>query len=162
MYVDFNDLPDTARIWVYQADRELNSTQVEEMQKALKDFIEDWTRHGDDLKGSFAVLHNHFIVIGVDESFNQVSGCSIDASTHVFKRFEQQFGLDLFNKLNTAFRSGDHINVVSMSDFQKFIREERITEETTVFNNMVQTKGELSNSWEVPAAQSWHSRYFNS
>jgi len=161
MYVDFKDLPDTARIWVYQSDRELNSSQTEEMSQVLKDFVEEWTRHGEDLKGSFAILHNHFIVIGVDESFNQVSGCSIDASTHVFKRFEQQFGIDLFNKLNTAFRSGDHINVVSMSDFQRFVREERITEETTVFNNMVQTKGDLGISWEVPAAKSWHSRYFN-
>lgn len=131
------------------------------MSQVLKDFVEEWTRHGKDLKGSFAILHNHFIVIGVDESFNQISGCSIDASTHVFKRFEQQFGIDLFNKLNTAFRSGDHINVVSMSDFQRFVREERITEETTVFNNMVQTKGDLGISWEVPAAKSWHSRYFN-
>lgn len=161
MYVDFKDLPDTARIWVYQSDRELNSSQTEEMSQVLKDFVEEWTRHGKDLKGSFAILHNHFIVIGVDESFNQISGCSIDASTHVFKRFEQQFGIDLFNKLNTAFRSGDHINVVSMSDFQRFVREERITEETTVFNNMVQTKGDLGISWEVPAAKSWHSRYFN-
>jgi len=161
MYVDFKDLPDTARIWVYQSDRELNSSQTEEMSQVLKDFVEEWTRHGKDLKGSFAILHNHFIVIGVDESFNQVSGCSIDASTHVFKRFEQQFGIDLFNKLNTAFRSGDHINVVSMSDFQRFVREERITEETTVFNNMIQTKGDLGISWEVPAAKSWHSRYFN-
>jgi hypothetical protein len=161
MYVDFKDLPDTARIWVYQSDRELNASQTEEMSQVLKDFVEEWTRHGKDLKGSFAILHNHFIVIGVDESFNQVSGCSIDASTHVFKRFEQQFGIDLFNKLNTAFRSGDHINVVSMSDFQRFVREERITEETTVFNNMIQTKGDLGISWEVPAAKSWHSRYFN-
>lgn len=161
MYVDFKDLPDSARIWVYQSDRELNSSQTEEMSQVLKDFVEEWTRHGKDLKGSFAILHNHFIVIGVDESFNQVSGCSIDASTHVFKRFEQQFGIDLFNKLNTAFRSGDHINVVSMSDFQRFVREERIREDTTVFNNMVQTKGDLGISWEVPAAKSWHSRYFN-
>ena len=161
MYVDFKDLPDSARIWVYQSDRELNSSETEEMSQALKDFVEEWTRHGKDLKGSFAILHNHFIVIGVDESFNQVSGCSIDASTHVFKRFEQQFGIDLFNKLNTAFRSGDHINVVSMSDFQRFVREERISEDTTVFNNMVQTKGDLGISWEVPAAKSWHSRYFN-
>jgi len=162
MYVDFKDLPDTARIWVYQSDRELNPAQAEAMSQVLKDFVDEWTRHGEDLKGSFAILHNHFIVIGVDESFNQVSGCSIDASTKVFKRFEQQFGIDLFNKLNTAFRSGDHINVVSMSDFQRFVREERITEDTTVFNNMVQTKGDLGISWEVPAAKSWHSRYFNS
>jgi len=162
MYVDFNDLPDTARIWVYQSDQELNPDQIEDMRLALKDFVEDWTRHGKDLKGSFTILHNHFIVIGVDEAFNQVSGCSIDASTHVFKQFEQQFGIDLFNKLNTAFRSGDHINVVNMSDFQKFIEEERINQDTTVFNNMVQTKGELVTSWEVPAAKSWHIRYFNS
>ncbi len=161
MYVDFNDLPDSARIWVYQSDRELTKAQMEDMQKVLKDFIEDWTRHGENLKGSFVILHNHFIVIGVDESFNQVSGCSIDASTHVFKGFEQQFGIDLFNKLNTAFRSGDHINVVGLSDFQRFVGEERITEDTTVFNNMVQTKGELESSWEVPAAKSWHRRYFN-
>lgn len=162
MYVDFNELPDTARIWVYQSDQELTPVQIEDMKMALKDFVNDWTRHGQDLKGSFAILHNHFIVIGVDEAFNEVSGCSIDASTHVFKRFEKQFGIDLFNKLNTAFRSGEHINVVNMSEFQKFVRENRITEDTTVFNNMVQTKGELAHSWEMPAAKSWHGRYFNS
>lgn len=160
MYVDFQELPDTSRIWVYQSDKELQTQQIEKIRVVLKEFIEEWTRHGQGLKGSFAILHNHFIVIGVDESFNEVSGCSIDASTHVFKGFEQQFDIDLFNKLNTAFRSGDHINVVSLPDFQKFIKEERITESTTVFNNMVQTKGELAEAWEVPASRSWHNRYF--
>ena len=55
MYVDFKDLPDTARIWVYQSDRELNASQTEEMSQVLKDFVEEWTRHGKDLKGSFAI-----------------------------------------------------------------------------------------------------------
>ncbi len=162
MYVDFKDLPDNSRIWVYQSDRELEADQIEDMRSALKDFVEEWTRHGQDLRGSFDILHNHFIVIGVDESFNEVSGCSIDASTHVFKRFEQQFGIDLFNKLNTAFRSGDHINVVSLADFKQYVSEGRINPETTVFNNMVQTKREMAESWEVPASHSWHNRYFNS
>lgn len=161
MYVDFQDLPDSSRIWIYQSDRELGKTQLQEMHGALKSFIDEWTRHGKDLKGSYTILYDHFIVIGVDESFNQVSGCSIDASTHMFKRFEQQFGIELLNKLNTAFRSGDHINVVPLSQFQNFVREEKIDKNTTVFNNMVQTKKELSQAWEVPASESWHSRYFN-
>lgn len=161
MYVDFQNLPDTSRIWVYQSDRELSEEQIQQMESALRDFIEDWTRHGQDLKGSFAIFHNHFVVLGVDESFNQVSGCSIDASTHMIKRFEQQFGIELLNKLNTAFRSGDHINVVPLSDFQRFIDEDKISKDTLVFNNMVQTKKELQESWEVPAAKSWHVRYFN-
>ena len=161
MYVEFQDLPDTSRIWVYQSDRELDEAQLREMNVALKNFIEEWTRHGKDLRGSYTILYNHFIVIGVDESFNQVSGCSIDASTHLFKRFEEQFGIELLNRLNTAFRSGEHINVVPLSDFQNYVRQDRIGRDTLVFNNMVQTKKELEEAWEVPASESWHSRYFN-
>ena len=78
MYVDFEELPETARIWVYQSDRELDDAQLSAMRSSLKNFIEEWTRHGKDLKGSYTILYNHFIVLGVDESFNEVSGCSIE------------------------------------------------------------------------------------
>lgn len=161
MYVDFESLSGTSRIWVYQSSRELRESEVVEMSHKLKRFIEEWTRHGDDLKGSFQIKYNHFIILAVDESFNQVSGCSIDASTHVFKNFEQEYQLELLNKLNTAFKFGEHINVVSLGDFQKYVQESKIQPETTVFNNMVQTKKELDLSWEIPASKSWHSRYFS-
>lgn len=161
MYVEFQDLPDSSRIWIYQSNQEFSAEQIVKMETALKNFVEEWTRHGDDLKGSFTILHDHFIVLGVDESFKQVSGCSIDASTHIFKGFEEEFKLELFNKLNTAFRSGDHINIVPLQEFNRFAKERKIDETTTVFNNMIQTKRELAEAWEVPAAQSWHRRYFN-
>jgi hypothetical protein len=79
----------------------------------------------------------------------------------VFKNFEEEYQLELLNKLNTAFKYGEHINVVSLGDFQKYVKESKIQPETTVFNNMVQTKKELDLSWEIPASESWHSRYFN-
>ena len=161
MYVDFESLSGTSRIWVYQSSRELRESEVVEMSHKLKHFIEEWTRHGDDLKGSFQIKYNHFIILAVDESFNQVSGCSIDASTHVFKNFEEEYQVELLNKLNTAFKYGEHINVVSLGDFQKYVKESKIQPETTVFNNMVQTKKELDLLWEIPASKSWHSRYFN-
>jgi len=161
MYVDFESLSGASRIWVYQSNRELREDEVVEMSHKLKRFIEEWTRHGDDLKGSFQIKYNHFIILAVDESFNQVSGCSIDASTHVFKNFEQEYQLELLNKLNTAFKYGEHINVVSLGDFQKYVKESKILPDTTVFNNMVQTKKELDLLWEIPASKSWHSRYFN-
>ena len=97
----------------------------------------------------------------MDESFNQVSGCSIDASTHIFKQFENEFKVELLNKLNTAFKHEEHVNVVSLADFQKYVKEDRIHPDTLVFNNMVQSKADLETLWEVPANRSWHSRYFN-
>ncbi len=161
MYVDFENLNDNSRIWVYQSSREFNAEEIEAMEVKLKDFVNEWTRHGDDLKASFEIKYNHFIILAVDESFNQVSGCSIDASTHIFKQFESEFKVELLNKLNTAFKHGDHINVVSLADFEKYVKEDKIHPDTLVFNNMVQNKADLKTLWEVPANRSWHSRYFN-
>jgi len=161
MYVDFENLNDNSRIWVYQSSREFNAEEIKSIEAKLKDFVNEWTRHGDDLKASFEIKYNHFIILAVDESFNQVSGCSIDASTHIFKQFESEFKVDLLNKLNTAFKHGDHINVVSLADFQKYVKEDKIHPDTLVFNNMVQNKADLKTLWEVPANRSWHSRYFN-
>ncbi len=161
MYVDFENLNDNSRIWVYQSSREFNAEEIEAMEVKLKDFVNEWTRHGDDLKASFEIKYSHFIILAVDESFNQVSGCSIDASTHIFKQFESEFKVELLNKLNTAFKHGDHINVVSLADFQKYVKEDKIHPDTLVFNNMVQNKADLKTLWEVPANRSWHSRYFN-
>ena len=81
--------------------------------------------------------------------------------THVFKHFENEFKVELLNKLNTAFKHGDHINVVSLADFQKYVKEDKIHPDTLVFNNMIQNKADLETLWEVPANMSWHSRYFN-
>lgn len=161
MYVDFDTLNDNSRVWVYQSSREFNTEEMKAIEAKLKDFVNDWTRHGDDLRASFEIKYNHFIILAVDESFNQVSGCSIDASTHVFKQFENEFKVELLNKLNTAFKHGEHVNVVTLADFQKYVKEDRIHPDTLVFNNMVQSKADLKTLWEVPANRSWHSRYFN-
>jgi hypothetical protein len=161
MYVDFDTLNDNSRVWVYQSSREFNTEEMKAIEAKLKDFVNDWTRHGDDLRASFEIKYNHFIILAVDESFNQVSGCSIDASTHVFKQFEDEFKIELLNKLNTAFKHGEHVNVVTLADFQKYVKEDKIHPDTLVFNNMVQSKADLKTLWEVPANRSWHSRYFN-
>ncbi|MEL4455891.1 ABC transporter ATPase [Lutimonas vermicola] len=161
MYVDFDTLKDNSRVWVYQSNREFSADEMKTISVTMKNFINEWTRHGDDLKGSFDIKYNHFIILAVDESFNQVSGCSIDASTHVFKHFEKEFELELLNKLNTAFKHGDHINVVSLAEFQNYVKEKKIHPDTLVFNNLVQNKADLKEMWEVPANKSWHSRYFN-
>jgi len=133
---------------------------MEEIERALIDFVSNWKRHGDDLRASFEIRHKQFIIIAVDEQYNNVSGCSIDASTHIFKQFESKFKIDLFNKLNTAFKDGEHINVVSIGDFQKYVNEQKIDSQTVVFNNTISTKKELDTSWEISANESWHQRYF--
>jgi len=160
MYADFDSLADSSKIWIYQSSREFTENEVKEISEVLRDFVHTWKRHNKDLKSSYQIRYNQFVILSVDESYNGLSGCSIDASTNMFKNIVEKYNVDMFNKLNTAFKNGDHINVVSLSDFQKYVKENKINRKTIVFNNMITTKKELENDWELTAEDSWHSRYF--
>jgi hypothetical protein len=161
MLVDFDSLKNSSRVWVYQANREFSNNEEEEIISKIKNFIATWKVHGKDLKASYQIKYHQFIIIAVDEDFNEVSGCSIDASVNLILKLEQSLKLDLTNKLNVSFKDNNNINVVSLLDFKNFVKQHKITENTVVFNNMVATKGDFESQWEVPAIDSWHKRFFN-
>lgn len=159
MYVKFEDLDDAARVWIYQSSREFSKKEVSEISLKIKDFVENWQRHGDDLKASYEIKYNQFIVFAVDEKLNSVSGCSIDASVNLIKQLENELSVDLTNKLNISFKDENNVNIVSLADFQKYAKLEKITSNTIVFNNMVTSKSDFKNNWEIPAGKSWHKRF---
>ncbi len=159
MYVQYKDLPNTARVWVYQSDRPFAQEEVELISAKAIMFIDQWTRHGDDLKGSFTIKYNQFLVIAIDENFNSASGCSIDASVRFVKSLQEELEIDLMDKMNVSFKDGENINIVKLTDFQQYAKEQKITSNTIVFNNMIDTKEAFENNWEVPAQESWHKRF---
>jgi hypothetical protein len=159
MFVEYNQLPNNSRVWVYQSDREFTQEEIDFISKKAQHFIEQWTRHGSDLKGSFTIKYHQFLVLAVDEGFNNVSGCSIDASVHFVQELQKALQVDLLDKMNISFKVGEHINVVKMNAFKEFAKQQKVNADTVVFNNMVTTKAELEEAWEVPAEQSWHKRF---
>ena len=159
MFIDYALMPDTSRVWIYQSNREFNTTELDVLNTKIQDFIKTWKRHGEDLKASYIIKYNQFIVLLVDESYSNISGCSIDASVNLIKHLENMFDIDLTNKLNISFKDNDTINIVSLADFRYYIKQEKISSNTVVFNNMVTTKEAFENSWEVTANKSWHSRF---
>lgn len=159
MFTEYSNLPDSARVWIYQADRVLTIEEVEYISAKAIMFIDSWTRHGDDLKGSFTIRYSQFLVLALDESFNSASGCSIDSSVRFIKELEQELKIDLMDKMNVSFKDGENVNTIKLPEFQEFAKEEKITSKTIVFNNMVNTKQDFENKWEVAASESWHSRF---
>jgi hypothetical protein len=160
MFTEYKNLPNNSRVWIYQSDREFTIIEIEFIASKAAEFINSWTRHGDNLKGSFTIKYNQFLVLAVDENFNNVSGCSIDSSVRFIQKLESELQLDLMDKMNISFKEGEDINLVKLNDFKRFAKEKKVTQETIVFNNMVNTKEDFENNWEIPARQSWHKRFF--
>lgn len=149
-----------SRIWVYQANRELKETEIVKLQPLLNQFAQSWTAHNQQLKAAAQIVFNHFIILLVDESQAGASGCSIDKSVHFMKEVESEFNINLFDRFQTAYFSGDEIKTANREAFETLLREGKVNAETIVFNNMVSTLADLENKWQVPLKNSWHNRVF--
>ena len=159
MLTDFENLPNDSRIWIYQANRKLSEDEVATISQQTAGFLEQWTAHGSDLETGFEVRYNRFIVIGLNQANASASGCSIDASVHFIQSLEKQFDLDLMDKMNVTFYTGEYIAYKSLAEFKKMAKARSVSKNTVVFNNLVNTKAEYLDHWEVPAKDSWHSRF---
>ena len=85
----FENLPSHSRVWVYQSDRKFTTQELALISEKAIVFVDQWTKHGSDLQGSFVVKYNQFLILAVDEGFNNVSGCSIDSSVHFVQEIEK-------------------------------------------------------------------------
>ena len=159
MLVDFKTLPDTSRVWIYQANRSFTDEELSEITKKLDHFIEQWTAHGADLKAGFELRYKRFIIIALDQNMNAASGCSIDASVHFIQQLEKEYNIDLMDKMNVSYKQGEFIAYKPLAEFKKMAKDGAVGKKTVVFNNLVVDKGEYEESWEVPASDSWHGRF---
>ena len=159
MFVNFDSLPDNSRIWIYQCNRYFSGSELEEISEKLKAFLEGWTAHGADLQSGFEIKYKRFIVIALDQQVNAATGCSIDASVKFIQELEKAYKVDLMDKMNVSYKQGEYVAYKTLTDFKKMAKDKAVSKNTIVFNNLVNSKAEYAEFWEVPASESWHSRF---
>ena len=153
-----NKLPDTARVWVFQGNKFLRDADVQTIQGTLSEFVPQWAAHGNVLYGDFEILHNLFIVLGVDESKAPPSGCSIDKMMKVIQELSSKLNIDFLNRLITAYEDEGTIHLADQQQFKQLVRDGKLNSDSIVFNNLVQNRGELNSKWRTKVANSWHSQ----
>ncbi|MBP6428188.1 MAG: ABC transporter ATPase, partial [Bacteroidia bacterium] len=126
------------------------------LRSELEKFVSEWTAHNVALSGSFEVLHDRFIVIMIDESKTSASGCSIDKCFNFLKKMESQMNVNFMNRLLLAYKDQDAIKLLPKNKFEELLKAGQLTEETIVFNNLIEKKSELKTKWQIPVKESWH------
>jgi len=160
MYVPFDTLPEESKIWIYQSNRKFSDEEMAQIDEALKTFVENWAAHGTGLEASYQLKYNRFIILAVNQENQMATGCSIDASVAFIQSLEQKYGVDLLDKMNVTYRLGEHIAHKPLTEFKKMAKDKAVSGNTIVFNNLVNNIAEYNESWEIPAQDSWHSRFF--
>ena len=160
MMTEFDQMPDNARLWIYQAERSLREEELLVVKKTTEQFLSQWQTHGQDLKSAYRLEYNQFLIISIDESFRKASGCSIDSSVHLVQAFEKELRISFMTTSEIAFLMNEEIRLLPFSGLSKQVENKQVTPETMVFDNTVKNLAEFRQQWLIPCSQTWVNKYF--
>ncbi|MFK5878478.1 MAG: ABC transporter ATPase [Flavobacteriaceae bacterium] len=159
MLVDFEKLPETSKIWIYQSDRKFYADEIEGLKTNIEGFLSSWNDNGIDIIASYQFLYNRFIIFAIDETIDPITVNAIDDSVRFILQLQTDYKVELLDKLNVCFKQGEFVQYKDLKAFKKLIKSKSVSEKTIVFNNLINTKEELESDWEIPLADSWHNRF---
>ncbi|MDV3309783.1 MAG: hypothetical protein LOY03_13310 [Cyclobacteriaceae bacterium] len=159
MFVEFDQMPDSARVWIYMADRKLDAEDREVVNKVIGAFTAEWAAHGVPLRASYTLAEDRFLVMAVDESHHSPSGCSIDSSVGALRQVRDATGVDFLDRKGVPFSSGDGIQIIRLDQLKQKYRDGVWNGRSLTFNILAKTVGEFRSAWKIPAEATWLKRY---
>lgn len=159
MFVEFNSLPETARLWVYPSSRKFYADEVPEIEDKIQKFLKTWKEASLSFKASYKMQYNRFIVLAVEDVASEMTTQDIDTSVQFILQLQEDYKVTLLDKMNVCFKQGEYVQYKELKDFKKLLKNKALTGKSIVFDNLVQNKEEYENYWEVPIEESWYNRF---
>jgi hypothetical protein len=151
-----SDMPNDARIWIYQSSRALSQEEIDKVNALSTSFINQWTAHGKSLRAAMELKHGRFLILAADEHAAAASGCSIDKSVAFVRELEDMFNIRLLDRMQVAFRTADNqIETMPFTEVKKRVKAGEMPTDTMMFNNLVTSMEDFQTKWEIPINASW-------
>ncbi len=162
MSVEFEHLPDGARLWIFGVSRPLADDEVERLLGAVDAFLDGWKAHGHPLAAARRWQDDRFLMVAVDDRVAVPSGCSIDALIRILRGLEEELGIQLVGSAPLWYRDRESgaPERIERPAFRAAASAGLITDQTRVFDLTLTRVGELrEGKWERPVAESWHREF---
>lgn len=153
-------LPESARMWLFGADRELEPAEERRLLGEVEAFLDRWKAHGHEMAAAFEWREGRFLIVGADDRVTVPSGCSIDALVRRLRDLERELEVALVGSAPVWYRDGSGIRRVSRARFRELAADGAVDAETTVYDMSLTRLSQLREGrWKLPAGESWHARY---
>lgn len=154
--VPFSALPDDARIWVFGSDTPLKGAVADTLLAEVDSYLDQWKAHGFPLRAAREWRDDRFLVIGIDPTVEQASGCSIDGLFRALQGLQKTIGAQIVGGGRVFFReqSGE-TRSVPRDEFQELVSAGKISATTPVFDTSVTRLDDWRARFEKPLSESW-------
>jgi hypothetical protein len=161
MWIEFDQLPEDARIWIFSIPGDVDLSLREMLNTELKSFIQEWTSHDRSLKASAAIIDNRFIIVGLDQSQYGASGCSIDKLLRLIQNLEIKTGLHLLLKNKIAIQNQDVVQWKTIQEIKHSIESGILDDTSVYFDTMIDTMYLYKHEWIKPIKKGWLGKKLN-
>lgn len=159
--IDFDELPDHGRLWIFPSSRPLEEEELDRAVEVVDDFLAQWAAHGSPLRSGREVREGRFVLVGVDVDAEAPSGCSIDALVNHLRALGSEMDATFIEHGPVWYREGDAVRTATRAEFKKMAAEGEVTADTPVFDTTLTRISKLrEGGLEKPARESWHGRAF--
>ena len=154
--VSFSELPDSARVWVFASDRPLSHDESVRLLGDVDVFLDQWKAHGAPLRNARDFRDNQFLVIGVDPSVEQASGCSIDGLFRALQQLQKTIGAQLLGGGRVFYRDASGATQsVPRDEFATLTSAGKIGPKTPIFDTSLTELSAWKARFERPLSESW-------
>ena len=154
--VPFDSLPANARVWVFASDRPLRGKDSEQLLVEVDRFLAQWNAHGHPLRCARDWRDDRFLVIGVDPTAEQASGCSIDGLFRGLQILERVLKTRLVAGGRVFYRDDSGATqLVARPEIAALAAQGALTSATPVFDLSLTAASDYRARFERPAGETW-------
>lgn len=155
MQVASKDLTSEAKVMIYPGSRKFFPNEMPVLREQLDSFCSNL--NGIDI--CCEIEYDRFLIFMISEA----TPLDLDMQNLLVEfvlSLEKKFEISLLDKVNVCFKQGQYVQLKEIPAFKLLIKNKGVSKKTVVFDNMINTKFEYDESWEVPAGESWLSHFF--
>ena len=154
--VPFSALPDSARIWVFGSDVPVTGAPADTLLSEVDQYLDQWKAHGFPLKAAREWRDNRFLIVGIDPTAEQASGCSIDGLFRQLQQIQKTIGAQLVGGGRVFYRDPTGTTqATTREEFNALKTKGAIGPRTPVFDTSLTRLDDWKAKFERPLAESW-------
>jgi hypothetical protein len=154
--VPFSALPDSARIWIFGSDKPLRGAVADSLLAEVDSYLDQWKAHGFPLRAAREWRDDRFLIVGIDPTVEQASGCSIDGLFRSLQQLQKSIGAQLLGGGRVFYRDpSGATQAVDRDEFATLASAGKISAKTPVFDTSLTQLDAWKSKFERPLSESW-------